>query len=67
MAAKYKLSKNVEGSKSFRFNGNKYQTATVTQKILKKLFLEGFLHVAEIKETKKPVKNGEAKNDNPSN
>tara|TARA_B110000967_G_C18548048_1_gene393956 strand:+ start:124 stop:327 length:204 start_codon:yes stop_codon:yes gene_type:complete len=67
MAAKYKLSKNVEGSKSFRFNGNKYQTATVTQKTLKKLFLEGFLHVAEIKETKKPVKNGEAKNDNPSN
>lgn len=67
MAAKYKLSKNVEGSTSFRFNGNKYQTATVTQKTLKKLFLEGFLHVAEIKETKKPVKNGEAKNDNPSN
>lgn len=64
MAAKYKLSKNVQGSQSFRFNGNKYQTRTVTQKTLKKLFLEGFTHVNEIKESKKPVKNGEAKKDN---
>lgn len=64
MASKYKLSKNVGGSTSFRFNGNKYQTRTVTQKTLKKLFLEGFTHVNEIKESKKPVKNGEAKKDN---
>ena len=36
--AKYKLHKDVAGSKSFRFNGNKYDTKSVLgeQKMLKK-------------------------------
>ena len=37
--AKYKLHKDVAGSKSFRYNGNKYETRSVVenQKLLKKL------------------------------
>ena len=66
--AKYKLHKDVAGSKSFRYGGNKYVTAEVkdNQKVLKKLFNDGFEYVNEIKESKKKsVNNGEVKeNDN---
>ena len=58
--AKYKLHKDVAGSKSFRFNGNKYDTKSVLgeQKMLKKLYNDGFQYVSEIKESvKKSVKN----------
>ena len=66
--AKYKLHKDVAGSKSFRHSGNKYVTAEIkdNQKVLKKLFNDGFEYVNEIKESKKKsVNNGEVKeNDN---
>ena len=61
--AKYKLNKDVAGSKSFRHNGTKYSTRSVDQKTLKKLFNDGFEYVSEIKESKKPAKN-EQKEDN---
>lgn len=64
--AKYKLHKDVAGSKSFRFGGNKYTTRTVDQKLLKKLYNDGFEYVSEIKESKKPAKN-EQKENNESN
>tara|TARA_R110001583_G_scaffold19187_6_gene75449 strand:- start:5319 stop:5519 length:201 start_codon:yes stop_codon:yes gene_type:complete len=64
--AKYKLHKNVAGAKSFRYNGNKYETISVDQKILKKLFKDGFEYVSEIKEPKKTAKN-EQKENNESN
>tara|TARA_R100000655_G_scaffold65084_1_gene103588 strand:+ start:2492 stop:2701 length:210 start_codon:yes stop_codon:yes gene_type:complete len=65
--AKYKLHKDVAGSKSFRFNGNKYDTKSVLgeQKMLKKLYNDGFQYVSEIKESvKKSVKNDKKENDN---
>ena len=64
--AKYKLHKDVAGAKSFRYNGNKYETNSVDQKLLKKLFKDGFEYVNEIKEPKKTEKN-EQKENNESN
>ena len=64
--AKYKLIPNIAGSKSFRFDGKKYETRLVNQKILKTLFKDGCVFVAESKESKKPVKN-EQKENNESN
>jgi hypothetical protein len=64
--AKYKLNKDVAGSKSFRHNGNKYDTNAVKddQKMLKKLHKDGFEYVVEIKESvKKSVKNDKKEND----
>ena len=55
--AKYKLHKDVAGAKSFRFNGTKYETRSVDQKTLKKLFKDGFEYVSETKESKKAPKN----------
>tara|TARA_R110000822_G_scaffold141400_2_gene279243 strand:- start:1573 stop:1764 length:192 start_codon:yes stop_codon:yes gene_type:complete len=52
--AKYELSKDVAGSKSFRHHGVKYETRKITQKDLKILYKSGFNHVTEIK---KIVKN----------
>jgi len=64
--ANYKLHKDVAGSKSFRHNGTKYSTHLVNQKILKKLYNDGFEYVSESKESKKPAKN-EQKEDNNGN
>lgn len=64
--AKYKLHKDVAGAKSFRYNGNKFETRSVDQKLLKKLFKDGFEYVIEIKEPKKTAKN-EQKENNESN
>tara|TARA_R110000744_G_scaffold75207_1_gene149748 strand:- start:563 stop:763 length:201 start_codon:yes stop_codon:yes gene_type:complete len=64
--AKYKLHKDVAGAKSFRYNGNKYETNSIDQKLLKKLFKDGFEYVNEIKEPKKTAKN-EQKENNESN
>tara|TARA_R110000765_G_scaffold148130_1_gene250607 strand:- start:416 stop:616 length:201 start_codon:yes stop_codon:yes gene_type:complete len=64
--AKYKLHKDVAGSKSFRFGGKKYETRTADQKLLKKLYNDGFEYVIETKESKKPAKN-EQKENNESN
>ena len=47
--AKYKLTKDVAGAKSFRHNGVKYVTSDVTQKQLKNLYKIGFIEVIEIK------------------
>ena len=63
--AKYTLTKSVAGAKSFRHNGKKYETRQLDQKILKKLYKEGFEHVNE-SNTKKVVKN-EQKENNESN
>lgn len=60
--AKYKLHKDVAGSKSFRHNGQKFETRFVDQKIMKQLFKDGFEYVTEIKESKKSVKNGKKEN-----
>ena len=65
--AKYKLHKDVAGSKSFRYNGNKYETrsAVDNQKLLKKLHNDGFEYVIELKESvKKSVTNDKKENDN---
>ena len=64
--AKYKLHKDVAGAKSFRYKGNKFETRSVDQKLLKKLFKDGFEYVIEIKEPKKTAKN-EQKENNESN
>lgn len=61
--AKYKLHKDVAGSKSFRHNGTKFTTRFVDQQLMKKLFNDGFEYVTEIKESKKTAKN-EQKEDN---
>ena len=64
--AKYKLHKDVAGAKSFRHNGNKYVTNNVkdNQKVLKKLYNEGFQHIIEKKESiKKSVSNDEVTED----
>lgn len=57
---KYKLKPAVANAKSFRFNGQKYATNSVDQKILKSLFKQGFEYVTEIKESKKTSKNAKA-------
>ena len=65
--AKYKLHKDVAGSKSCRYNGNKYESRSVVenQKLLKKLHDDGFEYVVEIKESvKKSVTNDKKENDN---
>jgi|TARA_R100000808_G_C2118045_1_gene130082 hypothetical protein len=59
--AKFKLHKDVAGAKSFRYNGNKYETRTVDQKTLKKLHKDGFEYVIEIKESKKSATKNEKK------
>ena len=64
--AKYKLHKDVAGAKSFRHNGNKYQTSDVkdNQRVLKQLHNDGFQYVLETKESvKKSVKNDKKEND----
>lgn len=60
--AKYKLIPNIAGSKSFRFDGKKYVTRLINQKVLKTLFIDGCVFVTESKESKKPVKNEQKEN-----